>query len=99
MGVNASLSEASVNTEDHDSTSPMLSLISSCSSSLDGHHSLMAAHDDGASTLCNDDLQALFELAEMLFAKPNGATSSDEHESHSMVNMQGFWLRGRGVIV
>lgn len=44
-------------------------------SSCGGNHSLMAPHDEGNSTLCTSDLQALFELAEILFDQENVNTS------------------------
>lgn len=43
--------------------------------SCGGNHSLMAPHDEGNSTLCTSDLQALFELAEILFDQENVNTS------------------------
>lgn len=91
----ASLSDtaSSLTSEDHDSqynaASPMLSLnhllSSSCGSS---NHSLMAAHDDD--TVCKDDLQALFELAQTLFGQgtpPHDAIASDKQQGHCMVSV------------
>ena len=52
---------------------PPKRLLSNADDSLNGDHSLMAAHESG-SALCTDDLQALFELAEALFAGECSAT-------------------------
>lgn len=58
-------------------------LLSTQLGSMEGSHSLMAAHDSGGSSLCTDDLQALFELAETLFGEEGSSNNSSQFDSSS----------------